>query len=106
MSKFNDRIELATGLVQAIIIAAVAPLAILGAVSLVANHEYRRAVHNEAVCDETCAVMELRNMQQADACWCGDDDHSIRVSPFAWENSDGTRAGFVKPDFIEMSPEN
>lgn len=106
MSNFSDRIQIASGLATSAVIAIGSMLAILGAISLATEGTRRRAIHNEAVCDETCAVMDLRNMQQVGACWCGDDDHSIRVSPFAWENPDGTRTGFVKPDFIEFPDDN
>lgn len=105
MSNFNNRVNFALDLLVSTVIGLTCVLAFIGAAVIVMQKDVVRGIHNAAVCDETCSVMDLRNMQQESSCWCGDDDHSIRVVPFAWENADGSRSGRVITDTVEVKAE-
>lgn len=101
MSNFSDRFEIAFKVVGAAATAVTVVLAIVGGILILTHDEMVRNVHNAAACDETCAVMELRNMDQPDSCWCGDDDHSYHVMPFVWKNRDGVDQPSDDSDSLE-----
>jgi len=77
-------------------------LAVFGALTLFKCDSILRNVSNTGACEETCTVMDLERVDRFDSCWCGDEDHTIRVSPYAWQNPDGTRTGRVIADTVEV----
>lgn len=96
MSNFSDRLDLIKRFVLGVTLTMIAGLATVGFMYLISADQLHRDIHNTAACDETCAVMELRNMNQPDACWCGDDLHSDHVIPLAWEFKKGEVTPTVK----------
>jgi hypothetical protein len=88
----NDRLDLIKRIFAGVTITLIFVFAIIGFVYVTLADQLRRDIHNAAVCDEACASMEQRNMNQLDSCWCGDDLHSDHVIPLAWK--------FKKGEFI------
>ena len=91
-SNFSDRLDLIKRLFAGITITSMFVFAIIGFLYTFSADRLHRDIHNVAVCDEACASMEQRNMNQPDSCWCGDDLHSDHVIPLAWK--------FKKGEFI------
>ncbi len=88
----KDRLDLIKLFFARFTIISMFAFSIIGVVYTFTAKKMRRDIHNAAVCDEACASMEQRNMNQLDSCWCGDDLHSDHVITLAWK--------FKKGEFI------
>jgi hypothetical protein len=97
-SNFSDRVDLVKHVFASVVIISMIMLSFVGAMYI----KVRREIHNSATCDETCAVVDLHNMHQTDSCWCGDDLHSDRVIPLAWEFKEGEIKPTVKTIELEV----
>jgi len=95
-SNFSDRANLVKRVFASVAIVSIITLSYVGAMYIINADQMRREIHNSATCDETCAVVDLHNMHQADSCWCGDDLHSDRVIPLTWEFKEGEPTPTVK----------
>ena len=95
-SNFSDRLDTIKRLFAGIVITSMFVFAIIGVGYAFSADRLYRDIHNTAACDETCAVMELRNMNQPNSCWCGDDLHSDHVIPLAWKFEQGEVTPTVK----------
>ena len=95
-SSFSDRLDLIKRLFAGITITSMFVFAIIGFLYTFSADRLHRDIHNAAVCDETCASMDLRNMNQPNSCWCGDDLHSDHVIPLAWKFEQGEVTPTVK----------
>jgi len=95
-SSFSDRVDLVKRFFAGLVIISTLMLAVIGTVYIIAADQMRRDIHNSATCDETCASMDLRNMNQPNSCWCGDDLHSDHVIPLAWKFEQGEITPTVK----------
>lgn len=105
MSITKSAVDIGLNVLVALAFIGVTFLAIFGLIFVTSNGQIIRDAKNTGACDETCTVMNLERVERTDSCWCGDEDHTIRVSPYAWTNPDGTRAGRQIPDTVTARAE-
>ena len=90
----NDRLDLIKRIFAGVTITLIFVFAIIGFVYVTLADQLRRDIHNAAVCDEACAVInsrsvDLRSINQTDSCWCGDSELSLKTIPLTWEYKKG-----------------
>jgi hypothetical protein len=93
-SSFSDRLDLIKHVFAGVTITSMFVFAIIGFVYVTLANRLRRDIHNAAVCDEACAVInsrsvDLRSINQTDSCWCGDNELSLKTIPLTWEYKKG-----------------
>ena len=102
MDIVKERRTAALEMFYGLVIAVVLVLALIGLMESLFGASRSRCFRNRGACSEVCVTMDLRREERDDACWCGDDDHTIRVAPLSWEDGNGDQTGRVIPDTVEV----